>query len=288
MQTKMAIDSIDPQERFSPVDWSEGLWNHWQAVRDSTLSTLEATNDAIATLTTTARQEQLTLTETAQRAIGSVAASSNQAQTVIVNLSNQANRHLADTLNSLTVATETTQQAVNETTALAMNRMTTASDLAIARLTTATEQAKTSLDGNLQRVEALSGGVTNAVQTAIAQSIQTWLEGHPMLAWFITHPLIALFLMLVLIWLGWGLLGAIAHLSERIWLMTLQAPLKVGRWMLHRVAALFQRGDRPQALPKISPNQAQEKLATLLDRLEAVKREQDELLKEVRALVMKD
>jgi hypothetical protein len=53
-----------------------------------------------------------------------------------------------------------------------------------------------------------------SIQNAIAAMVQDWLTDHPLLAWGVTHPIWAMTLLLLFIFLAWGLLGAIANLQK--------------------------------------------------------------------------
>jgi hypothetical protein len=80
-----------------------------------------------------------------------------------------------------------------------------------------------------------------------------------------------------------GLLGAIAQLTERVWVALLRAPMVLVSWILGAIVKVFRPSSMtssPVELP--SPEQ---RLADILDRLDALKREQDALLQEVRSML---
>lgn len=126
---------------------------------------------------------------------------------------------------------------------------------------------------------------TAAPQRAIVTTIQTWMEAHPLIAWLLTHPVISLGLVLVIVVLLRGLLGAIARLTEHIWIAVLRAPMQLASWLFGAVLRLFHQ---PVPPPQVETPTQQQRLALLLDRLEALKQEQDELLREVRAVIELD
>lgn len=111
----------------------------------------------------------------------------------------------------------------------------------------------------------------------------TWMQDHPIAAWFLTHPIISLIGLLVMVVLLRGLLGAIAHLTERIWLAVLRLPVTIVTRSVSAVMSLVNRPAIAATLPE-EPS-PQKRLTLILDRLEALRREQDELLQEVRTML---
>lgn len=125
--------------------------------------------------------------------------------------------------------------------------------------------------------------LVEAPQRAIAAGIQSWLQEHPILAWVFTHPLISVGILLAGIVLFRGLLDAIARLTEHLWLTILQAPMHLVNWLIGVVI-------RPTNLESATTTSTdlptrQQQLATILNRLEALKQEQDKLFNEVRTLL---
>ncbi|MDX2229641.1 MAG: hypothetical protein NW220_08385 [Leptolyngbyaceae cyanobacterium bins.349] len=123
----------------------------------------------------------------------------------------------------------------------------------------------------------------DAPQRAIATLVQTWIQDHPIVAWSLTHPLLSGGGLLIAVVLVRGLLGAIARLTERIWLALLRAPVLLASWLLGAIANIFRQ---PVELPTLTePPNPKQRLLDILDRLEALKQEQDALLQEVRAML---
>jgi len=67
---------------------------------------------------------------------------------------------------------------------------------------------------------------------AIATSIGTWLQDHPILAWFLAHPLISLGLVAIALLLLWSLFQALVEITQDFWVWALGVPLILGRWMI--------------------------------------------------------
>jgi urea transporter len=125
--------------------------------------------------------------------------------------------------------------------------------------------------------------LAEGLQRAFESMLQSWFEEHPIPAWLAAHPWVTVGLILLLILLLRGLLGAIARLVEQIWLAILRSPFVLGGWFLKLGSSLF---NRPAfASPESNPLTQQQRLATILDRLETLRQEQDDLLKEVRTIL---
>lgn len=71
----------------------------------------------------------------------------------------------------------------------------------------------------------------NGVQRAIADSVQTWLEVHPVVYWLVNHPIWGLILTVTSVFLLWGLLQAVADLTRQFWRMLIRLPFVLGRWL---------------------------------------------------------
>ncbi|MDX2244665.1 MAG: hypothetical protein NW224_28660 [Leptolyngbyaceae cyanobacterium bins.302] len=126
---------------------------------------------------------------------------------------------------------------------------------------------------------------TEAPQRAIALTVQTWMQEHPIIAWSLTHPLISLGILLIAIVLLRGLLDAVARLTEWIWLAILRAPV----FLVNRLfGVIFRLLNRSPDLTTAEPPTQHQQLITILDKLEALKQEQDKLLNEVRAMLKAD
>jgi hypothetical protein len=136
----------------------------------------------------------------------------------------------------------------------------------------------------------------------ILTPLQEWLAVHPVWNWLLTHPLWLLGVLVLVVFLVAGLLGAIARLTEAVWLAILQAPLRLVQLLFVGVVKLLKMPFAPRIIsttagqpvhqiadPPISPtlNQpdAQERLTTILDRLDSLRQEQEELIQEVRSIL---
>jgi len=120
----------------------------------------------------------------------------------------------------------------------------------------------------------------------VLQPVQDWLTLHPFWNWLLIHPVWLLGVVVLVLFLFAGLMGAIARLTEAIWLALLQAPIRLAQLLFIGVAKLLQLPftAKPKVSPASQPN-SQERLTAILNRLENLRQEQDELLQEVRSIL---
>ena len=155
---------------------------------------------------------------------------------------------------------------------------------AIATLHETVGQAQNSLEATMRRAENLSGGMADVLQHAVATAVQNWLSAHRFWGWLIQHPLVSVLLILVLLTLLRGLLGAIAQFVEQAWVAVLRSPLELGKWLLGVGTKSFQLAITP-GTAKREVDSKQQRLTEILNRLETLKQEQDALLQEVKTLL---
>jgi hypothetical protein len=119
---------------------------------------------------------------------------------------------------------------------------------------------------------------------SIKVSIQDWSISHPFSAWLLTHPLLTILLLLI----GWllfkGMIRAIGDLSERIWLTILESPVRLIKLLLRKIG--FNNKKNLNFIVDLSGDEDKEKrLFYIVNRLENIKKEQDELWKEITTLL---
>ena len=138
--------------------------------------------------------------------------------------------------------------------------------------------------------------------------LEVWLGEHPLMHWLLAHPFILLGVGLTLLLLLAGLMSAIAHLTQNLWLRLLQLPVQliqgIGMAIATVLTYVFQRLFRRSSVEVsdktgekadvssvlsnldsdvISPPSTD--LRPLLERLEMVRREESELIEQIKALV---
>ncbi|NJR38432.1 MAG: hypothetical protein HC781_05795 [Leptolyngbyaceae cyanobacterium CSU_1_4] len=127
--------------------------------------------------------------------------------------------------------------------------------------------------------------ISQTLLEPILKSLQTWLATHPAIAWAMSHPLWAIALFFMVLLLIWGLLGAIARLIQQAWFLILQAPLKLLQWLFRHLFTAFSLGTLKSEAPTVL-EQREQRLLETLNRLEALQHEQEELMQEVKTILM--
>ncbi|MCW5312526.1 hypothetical protein GTQ43_01240 [Nostoc sp. KVJ3] len=180
-----------------------------------------------------------------------------------------------------------------------------------ATATTTTDKAidtvTTSLEKTWQTAEKFKSTTSGAVKDVMASSVSDWLTQHPMffrlvqiLGWATNHPIISIVVLLFAIALLWSIIKAIVRLIETASWSILQVPLKfvqalikvsffsltkVGSFAVQQITAT-KTTNNLLALPpeNFQPNKKQ-RLGEISHRLEAIQKEQNQLLEEAADLI---
>ncbi|MBF2000430.1 MAG: hypothetical protein IGS38_06885 [Synechococcales cyanobacterium M58_A2018_015] len=142
---------------------------------------------------------------------------------------------------------------------------------------------------------------------SLTAPIWDWLNQYPVLYWLMLHPIWLLVTLVTLLFLLSGLLGAIARLTERLWLAILRSPITLMQWIwrgsLFLLSRLFAakstavhsvsvKSSSTLGTASLTPSTSltsqvtsQDRLTEVLNRLEVLRQEQDELLREVKLLL---
>ncbi|BAY21907.1 hypothetical protein NIES2100_16700 [Calothrix sp. NIES-2100] len=221
-----------------------------------------------------------------------------------INLSAEMWQRFQQTKDFVSNSAQQASQSVKETTNQATER-------AINTVTTTWEQAKGSVAQSLQTAEQIKSTTSQAVQTAIASSMNDWIAQHPIffqlvqiLGWAANHPIISCIILVFILALLWSLIKAIGRLIEvtswtilRVPIKLLQALIKVSFLSLSKFATFtVQKMTGAQtidttALPinsQIEYQDKQQRLAEISHRLEAIHKEQQNLLQEAASLMASD
>jgi hypothetical protein len=133
-----------------------------------------------------------------------------------------------------------------------------------------------------------------SIEHAISNYFSQWLGQHPYLAWSIAHPFPSLGLSLLAIFLLWGLIKAIGRGVEQIWLFLLKTPFKllqpIFRLIWGSIRRIFGQNNFSDTelttkLAHSTTTAATERVAQIVDRLQALSQEQDLLLTELTTLI---
>ncbi|MCC5601312.1 hypothetical protein [Nostoc favosum] len=183
-----------------------------------------------------------------------------------------------------------------------------------ATATTTTDKAidtvTTSLEETWQTAEKFKSTTSGAVKDAMASSVSDWLTQHPILfrlvqilGWATNHPIVSIAILLFAIALIWSIIKAIVRLIETASWSILQVPLKllqalikvsflsltkVGSFTIQRMTVTKTVDNLPALPPENFQPSKQQRLAEISHRLEAIQKEQHELLQEAADLIASD
>jgi hypothetical protein len=118
--------------------------------------------------------------------------------------------------------------------------------------------------------------LSQSVVDSISSSINSWLQEHLLIWWIVSNPGWSLVILLLLIALFVGLLGAIGRSVEQFWLWLLQKPLHLLAW-LWQILTRWQPVSRSQTRVQ--------RVDFLIKRISQIQQEQDKLLKELTQMV---
>ncbi|MEH1864307.1 MAG: hypothetical protein V7K69_04570 [Nostoc sp.] len=180
---------------------------------------------------------------------------------------------------------------------------TTTTDRAIDTLTTSLEQS-------LQTAQQFKSTTSGVVKDAIASSTNDWLTQHPIffrlvqiLGWATNHPIISIVILLFALALLWSIIKAIVRLIETASWSILQVPIKlllalikvsflslakVGSFGIQKITATKTTDNLPTLVPENLQTNKQQRLVEISSRLEAIQKEQHELLQEATELIASD
>jgi len=105
-------------------------------------------------------------------------------------------------------------------------------------------------------------------------SIDQWLAEHGWIRFLLSHPLVLLGLLLLALFLISGAWRALSRVSENLWIFMVGLPFQALGWFGLRGISLLKQRTQPR-----------DRLTELLNRLDALRQEQDAVLKEVRSLL---
>ncbi|NJK41223.1 MAG: hypothetical protein HC934_07475 [Acaryochloridaceae cyanobacterium SU_2_1] len=118
--------------------------------------------------------------------------------------------------------------------------------------------------------------------------LDNWLQGlgqdYPILPWVMAHPLLAIIGILVSLALLQLLLGSISNIIKHLFVSLIKSPYSLLRWLLGKTTipfrfSPFSASNHPDA------GKTQDRIVVTLNRLETCKREQDQLLQELKKLI---
>jgi hypothetical protein len=252
--------------------------NNIESFTDKATDTVatEAKNafDKFGALTDSSGQTINNLTNNFTKAASGLNDATAKIKTSVLDATNGAVKTLTEASNqAASVVKETTNKAtgaLNEATNISVHKINDATT----SISEAADKTKLALDDTLHKAEQLSSAIANSVQEVILTSVKMWMVEHPAIAWIVNHPLLAIILILFIFLVFWNLLNAIIKIIPQIFLFILKIPF---------ISAfkIFQN------IPLIKSNNLdiQERLPTILIRLEELRQEQDNLMREMKEIL---
>jgi hypothetical protein len=209
--------------------------------------------------------------------VNTVNQNTQKAKTVIVESTSQSIEGISqiteNTRTNLAKAADNTMDSVTEKTGQLINGITsTASNL------------KESLQTTIEKIDNLNHTLSEGIQSSIDASLNSWIDNHPQLVWSINHPLQSVGILILLLIMSAGLLGAISDITKNFWLSLFTFPLKIISKVWSTISNLSKKNNDGQK--NISgETETQKRIAEILSHLEANRKEESLLLQELESLL---
>jgi hypothetical protein len=140
--------------------------------------------------------------------------------------------------------------------------------------------AQISLEDTRQKAGGFYIVTSDRLEDFANSLIDNWIHQHPILGWIFTHPFLAgiffLVVIIIIVFLLWGLLEAIAFLAKKSGLIILRTP-----WLL--IQSLFTFKSKTLQVD-VNPKINSDLLATILEKLDAIQKEQRNILQQLAEL----
>ena len=275
------------------IDLPEGAFKGFQKAKDFL-------KERVHTLTESAKLARESLTQTAGQTVNTVTEATDKAVDTVTATGRQAK-------DSLTTTTHAAVDTVTKVTSDSVKTITETGRQAKSSVGETIEQTKGYAEHTLQTTGQLRSTTSEVIQTAINSSVSDWLQAHPvvfrlvqLLLWATNHPIVSLVILVFAVAIAWSLIRALGRLIETAGLSLLLAPFKLGQVVI-RVGyqSLGFRGlaSKQLTVAKTAGSSAsnsnfelihkdkQQRLAEISTRLEAMQKEQNELLQEAAAIL---
>ncbi len=179
------------------------------------------------------------------------------------------------------------------------------------------EQGKGVLGDTFQTAAHLNNAVSQTIEQALnavlvkqMNNLNAWMNDHPVLSevtkslvWGINHPILGLIILLFALFTIWQLFKAMGRLFEQALVALLKAPFKFVRFLFTLSFKPFSKSKFKEAtiqqseanslvlnpaIPSLTPQEHKERIAKILARIEVIRQEQNDLLKELTTLLASD
>lgn len=210
----------------------------------------------------------------------------------------------AYTVNAFHEVTDQTVESITQTAAQAKHSLTQTATNAVDQVISATDRTVDKI------TQTTSSAIENSLIAFMNQklnAIKIWLDAHPalswvtkVLAWVISHPILGFILIILSIFALQRFIIALGQFLEQAFLLILQAPFKLGQFILGLCLKPFARfttdrvnDKQPQVsaialnptIPPLVSEDKKERLTHILKRLEALRQEETDLLQEVTSIL---
>ncbi|TAF10173.1 MAG: hypothetical protein EAZ77_03595 [Nostocales cyanobacterium] len=288
---------------------SQSLQNTKNFVTDTTGKTVntftEVTNKSLINFSETAEKANQSFTETVQSVATTVSDSTGKAVNKITETATNVTRTATQVKDALTTTTSTaidhTIDSIAETAKQAENSV----------LQTFAN-TKTTLENTLQKAE----NVTNAASTAMENAsnnflnhqwdaMTTWINDHPTISWVmkslllaINHPIISIVIIFLSLYLVWKIFQLFSRILDQGLLFTFKTPIKLIYALFHLCFKTISKllfswlKIKPTAENNLELNAAisdasdtKQEITKLLHRLDAIRKEENDILKNLIALL---
>ncbi|MBD2188167.1 hypothetical protein [Pseudanabaena mucicola] len=149
--------------------------------------------------------------------------------------------------------------------------------------TNLTKAADSSIGGISQKIDVLNQTLAEGIKASVNAPLNNWINHHPQLIWIVNHPLQSFGISMLLLVFVSGLLGAIADITKKFWLLILTYPFTI----ITNLGAAITKPNQmnQQGNQEGLGTNKQKRTAVILSRLEANRQEQILLLKELESLL---
>lgn len=258
------------------------------------------------------------VTDTTGKTVNTLTEVTNKSLNSLSETAEKTNQSLTETVKGVaTTVSDSTGKVVNkitETATQAKDALTTTTSSVIDNVNEVKNQAVESITETAKQAGNLTNSVSSAMESAIDNffnhqwdAMTTWINNHPTLSWImkllmlaVNHPVITAFMIFLGIYIIWKIFQLFSKILDQGLLFTLKTPIKL-------IYALFSFGFKNISKLlfsglKISKSEdnslilnnaiadnisldTKQEITKLLMRLEAVRKEENEILENLTALL---
>jgi hypothetical protein len=198
---------------------------------------------------------------------------------------------------------------VTDTTGTAINSVTNTAKQAETSVRETLGKTQTSLQDTLEQAVNLSNSASQAIEEPInniinhqVEVITNWINNHPtifwlikLLNWSISHPIASLLIVFIGLFIIWKLFQLFSRILEQGLLFTLKTPIKFIYSLVYSIwdiltkkllnKSVFTQPKQSNVHINNANSDKNEKLLSLLNRLETIRQEQNNILQEIKTLL---